>query len=229
MFSRQVLLSSLLCSLLAAPSLAQSSRLHPSQEYKRFWEEVDGPPRIYRVRLSKNRKLVAVGDTLFLLNNRNRVLWNWVAAAPLWDTPILDSQGTIYVVGPDLLWAAVDSATGKQKWHSTMNGRAAFSQIKLYRNDMYLVLTDMWGYRDSLHDPTIKDRLTLCKANAILWRTEIPARSKLQVRSNNAFVVYKRHGRFIRIRVPIPRHVEKPLGRISVLADYEGRKIIDEK
>lgn len=184
---------------------------------------------VYRVPLSKSRKIVAVGDMLYLVNQRKRILWSWEAGAPMWDAPVVDSHGTIYVVGPDLLWAAVDARTGKEKWRSTANGRAAFGQIKLYRKDMYLVVTDMWGYRDSLRDPTINDTLSLCRNNAVLWETEIPARTKLHVFGNRVFVTYKRHGRNVRQRILIPGALSKPLGRISGLADYDGLPIENER
>jgi len=208
--------------VLATSAPAQSGKLRPSQEYWTFWAEIDGQPSVYRLPLSGNRKLVSVGDTLYLLNKRNRILWSWVAGAPIWDRPVVDSQGTIYLIGPDLLWAAIDSTTGKQKWRSTANGRAAYSQIKAYRKDMYFVVTDMWGYRNSLRDRTIKDTLLLCQNNAVLWETEIPAHTKVHIFGSKVFLTYRRHGRVIRTRVLVPRKFGKPLSRISVHADYDG-------
>jgi hypothetical protein len=215
--------------LLLTPTFGLTQRLLPSDRYRKFWAEVDGRPSVYRMPLARHRKLVAVGDTLYLLNGRNRILWDWVAAAPLWDAPVVDSKGTVYLVGYDMLWAAVDSETGKLKWQSTANGRAAFTQIKPYRKDMYLVVTSMWGYRDSLKDPTIKDTLSLCKGNAVLWEADIPAETSLEVRGNKVSLRYKRHGHVVRTRIGLPRRFGKSLGRISAFADYEGRPIISEK
>ena len=209
---------------------AQLRKLRPSDKYWEFWAEVEGTrPSVYRVALPGRRQLISVGDKLYLLNKRNRILWSSVAAAPISNSPVVDSEGTIYVVGWDMLWAAFDSRTGKQKWHTTAVGRGAFTQIKSYRKDMYFVVTDMWGYRDNLRDPTIKDTLSLCRKNAVLWDIEIPAHTKLHVFGDKVFLTYKRHGRLVRNRVHVPRRLPKPLGKISVHADYEGRPIVDER
>jgi len=215
--------------VLVTTAPAQLGNLQPSNKYWEFWAEVEGgKPSVFRVALPRQKTLVAVGDTLYLLNKKNRILWKWITASPIWDAPVVDSDGTIYVVGADMLWAAVDSETGKQKWYSTVNGRGAFTQIKLYRKDMYLVVTDMWGYRDNLHDPAIKDSLSLCKRNAVLWDIEIPARTKLHVFGDTIFLTYKRHGHTVRRRISVPSALGKPISRISSLADHEGRPIIQE-
>jgi len=224
---KQIRLLISLLLVLGMPVPAQTARLQPSEEYWEFWADIAGAkPSVFRVALPRQKRLVAVGDTVYLLNKRNRIVWKWVAASPIWDAPVVDAQGTIYVIGYDMLWSAVDSETGERKWFSTANGRAAFTQIKLYRKDMYLVVTDMWGYRDSLRDPTIKDRLSLCKKNTLLWETEIPAHTKLHVFGNKVFVTYKRGGRLIRHRILVPRKFAKSLGRISGLADDDGREIV---
>ena len=196
---------------------AQIRKLRPSEKYWEFWAEVEGArPSVFRVTLPRHRQLVSVGDKLYLLNKKNRILWSSVAAAPISNSPVVDSEGTIYVVGWDMLWAAFDSKTGKQKWHTSAVGRGAFTQIKLYRKDTYFVVTDMFGYRDSLRNPTIKDKLSLCRKNAVLWEIEIPAHTKLHVFGNKVFLTYKRHGRLVRNRVLVPRKFGKPLSRISV-------------
>lgn len=135
------------------------------------------------------------------------------------DLPIIDSKGTIYVIGMDLIWAALDSTTGREKWRGTANGRAAYWQIKLYRDDMYLVVINMEGYRDSLHDKTIEDKLRLCKGNTILWERRIPADVRIQVRGKKAFVVFKRKSSLVKRMVVIPRHFGKPIGKVSALSE----------
>ena len=214
--------------LICVSTLGNPRALRPSEDYRKFWADIEGHPSVFKMALARHRKLVAVGDTLYLLK-RNRILWSWVAAAPLWDEPVIDSKGMIYVVGYDMLWAAVDSRTGERRWSSTANGRGAFTQIKPYHKDMYFVITDMWGYRDSLGDPTIKDTLSLCRNNAVLWDIDIPAQTKLHVLGNNVILTYKRHGLIVRQRIPVPRAFGKPISRISSLADYDGKPIVDER
>jgi hypothetical protein len=164
-----------------------------------------------------------VGDTLYMLDNRRRILWKWSApdGESFTDLPVLDSLGNIYVIGDDLLWAAVDSATGRQQWRGTANGRATFSQIKLYRRNMYLVVTDREGYRHSLRDKTIEDALSLCRNNVILWQSNIPAGAQIQVRNDQVFIVIARKSGVIRRVLAVPRYFGKPIGKVSSLVDHE--------
>jgi hypothetical protein len=207
--------------LLADSSLAQPeyAKLRPSSDY---WDRDAKRVPVKISRVSQNRKLAAVGDTLYMLDERGQVVWTWSAGGPpLTDLPVIDSKGTIYVIGYDLLWAALDSATGKEKWRGTANGRALYSQIKLYKGDMYLVVTDMEGYRENAFPgEVIKDTLTLCRGNSILWEAEIPAGASIQVRGDKVFVVTKRRNLVVRREVAIPPHFDKPIGKVSALADY---------
>jgi hypothetical protein len=166
---------------------------------------------------------------LYLLNRKNRIVWDWTANVPFYDAPVIDSQGTIYVVGYDLLWAAIDSSSGKEKWRGTMNGRAAFTQLKNYGSDMYLVVIDMSGYRDSLRDNSIEDRMSLCKRNSMLWQTAIPANSRIQSSGGMVFAVYKHERRLIRKPIKIPKYFGKPISIISAFADYDGRRLVNDQ
>jgi outer membrane protein assembly factor BamB len=217
---RGTLIPSLLATVILATSvLAQSARLRPSSDY---WDRNARHVPVHISHLSPNRRLAAVGDSLYMLNARNRIVWSWSSGgAPLTDTPVVDSKGTIYVIGYDLLWAALDSANGKEKWRGTANGRAVYTQIERYKKDMYLVVTDMGGYRDNLSDRTIEDNLTLCKGNAILWDTRIPAGAKIQVHDGRVFTVIRRKNQTLRKEVFIPRRFGKPIGKVSELAEYD--------
>lgn len=203
-------------------SLAQSeyAKLRPSSDY---WDRDAKHTPVKISRMSQNRKLATVGDTLYMLDERNQIVWTWAAGGPpLTDLPVIDSKGTIYVIGYDLLWVALDSATGKVKWQGTANGRAVYSQIELYKGDMYLVVTDMEGYRANAYPgELIKDNLTLCRGNSILWETEIPAGARIQVRGDKVLIVTKRKHRIVRREVTIPHHFDKPIGKVSALAGYE--------
>jgi outer membrane protein assembly factor BamB len=156
-----------------------------------------------------------------MLNGRNRITWTWTSnGPPLTDIPIVDSTGTIYVLGYDLLWAAIESETGREKWRGIANGRALYSQLELFQGDTYLVVTDMSAYRESLHE-FIKDKLTLCRGNAVLWDTEIPAGARIRVSGKRVFMIYRHKKHLVRVPFSVPPHLSKPLGKISVLADYD--------
>jgi hypothetical protein len=224
---RRMLSLVLVAIVMGAPCLAQQRNLRPSEHYVDYGF---GPPRLHVARLSRNRKLASIGDMLYLLDRRNQIVWKWSSDGQEFnDLPVIDSAETIYVVGQDLLWAAIDSASGREKWVGTANGRASYSQIRLYRGNMYLVVTDMSGYRESLRDRKIKDELSLCQRNAVLWETHIPANARIAVSGAKVLITYKHQRHFIRRLIIIPRHFGKPIARISVFADYDGQRIKDAK
>lgn len=200
-------------------SQPEYSKLRPSPD---FWDRKQRHVPVKLLRVSEDRNLATVGDTLYMLDGRGRIVWTWTShGPPFTDLPVIDSKGTIYVIGFDLLWAAFDSATGKQRWRGTANGRAVYTQIKLYKNDMYLVVTDMEGYRQNLSDRDLADYLTLCKGNAILWEINIPAGSRIEVRGGKVFGLIRRKRHIVRTEIMIPRSLGKPIGKVSTLADYE--------
>ena len=206
--------------LLASSSPGQQRALRPSKNY---WSWIDDtPPKVHYVALANKRRLAVVGDSLYLLNDQNRIVWQWDSGGPpLNDVPFVDSHGTIYVIGMDLLWAAIDSRDGKEKWQGTANGRATYSQMVPYTRDMYFVVTDMGGYRTwSTSDLVVNDKLTLCRGNSVLWETEIPAGARLRVRGESVSVLVRRRNRRVSKRIVVPAKLEKPIGKISALADY---------
>ena len=210
--------------LLAASNPAQSERLQlrPSKNYWGYWGGGPRHPKVHLLPLSGNRRLASVGDTLYMLNRHNRIVWKWTSNGPTFtDLPIIDSTGTIYVIGYDLLWAAIDSSDGRKKWTVGANGRATYSQIKLYQGNMYLVVTNMGGYRDSLNQRNIEDHLSLAKGNALLWETSIPPDSRIEVSGTKVFVVSNRKKHIVRRLIKIPRQFNQPIRRISPLAAHE--------
>lgn len=199
----------------ASTSFAQD-KLSPSADYE------DKDASVHITRLSENRKLATVGDTLYMLNAKNNIIWKWTTdGLSFTDIPIIDSQGIIYAIAQDLTWVALDSKTGEKLWQGTANGSASYSQIKLYKEDMYLVVVDMTGYRIKVpYDANIKDQLTLAKGNSIFWATEIPAGAKIQIRKGNVYAVFKQKGKTIFQRIKIPNHFDKPIGKVDARADY---------
>lgn len=215
----------LILSFIALPALSISSlsqstktdplyaKLRPSSNY---WDRDARHVPVRISRLSRNRKLAAVGDTLYMLDAQNQIVWTWSAQGPrLTDLPVMDSKRTIYVIGDDLLWVALDSATGKEKWRGSANGRASYTQIKLYQKDMYLVVTYMMAYRENGGDKTLQDQLTLCRGNDILWNTYIPPDATIRVQGANVWAINKRKNRTIKRKIVIPRHLGRSIGKVS--------------
>src|SRR5712691_6243908 len=171
-----------------AVSQSNHARLRPSPS---CWPSGKQCESVRVTRLSHGRKLAAAGDTLYLLDARNRITWEWRTNGPAFtDAPVIDSTGTIYVVAYDLIWAALDSVNGHVKWQRSVSGRALLSQILLYRHELYFVVTDMRAYRDSLH-PIVESTVELCKDNTILWETTIPQEARIRTTGNKVFVIFK--------------------------------------
>jgi len=95
------------------------------------------------------------------------------------------------------------------------NAAGLYSQIKPYRKDMYIVVTNMSGYRDSLSDPTLKGYLSLCKGNDVMWQSSIPANSRISVSGNKVFVVFRQRNRIVKWPLRIPARFRQPFGRVS--------------
>jgi hypothetical protein len=213
-------LAAIICvAFVIAPITAQTKhlRLRPSKNY---WDWAGGRAHVHYISLSNGRRLAAVGDTLYMLNRHDRILWRWDSGGPpLNDLPFIDSRGIIYAIGMDLLWVAIDSANGREKWRGTANGRATYWQIVPYRHDMYFVVTNMEAYRSPpIHGVAVNDELTLCRGNSILWTTEIPAAATLRVNGSKVFLTLKRRRRTITRNVTVPAKLDKPIGRVSALA-----------
>lgn len=85
------------------------------------------------------------------------------------------------------------------------------------KRHMYLVVTDMEGYRDSLSDRGIKDHLSICSGNSILWEAEIPVRSRIEIEGNKLVAVQKRKGRILRNLIPVPHKFTVPIGKVSAV------------
>lgn len=147
--------------------------------------------------ISPDRLLVTVCNTLYMLDSKKNVVWKWsTEAASIVDQPIIDSTGTIYVIALDMIWVALDAATGKEKWNRNgVVGRTRASQIKAYKDDMYLVVEDMSGIRNGPSDDSIKDGLLLCKGREILWKKEFPIDAVLKVWGDKILAVsYSKDG-----------------------------------
>lgn len=212
---RTTLLSLAVLLSLSLTSSADSSGKQ-LQESSNCWNRNRQHFAVHMTRVSHNRKLASVGDTIYVLDARNRILWTWSSQGPpLTDHPIVDSRGTVYAIGFDLIWIALDATTGKLKWRSTANGRAVYSQIGWYKHDLYYVVTSMEGYRDSLSDSTLKDRLSLCRGNSILWETGIPPGSRIEIQGSKVIAVLKRKRRSLRNLVMVPHRFGAPIGKVS--------------
>jgi hypothetical protein len=123
-----------------------------------------------------------------MLSPNKKVLWKYYVGAPVVDKLVLDSSGIIHGIAMDGIEFAI-GLDGKKRWGHFMNGRANYAQIALYGRDQYLVVVDNSGYRESLSDSTITDRVALCRGEEIIWRRDFPRNAELCVWSGRIFAV----------------------------------------
>src|SRR5512138_3708714 len=86
-----------------SPSSVKGENSH-YRKLTRTKKSVGYPPlHIAPLRLSASRRLVTVGDTLYLLNTNGRVLWKWDVGGGLdiLDHPFVDSRGRVFGVALD--------------------------------------------------------------------------------------------------------------------------------
>jgi hypothetical protein len=134
------------------------------------------------------RLLVTARDTLYMLNSNKKVLWKYQVGAPVLDKLVLDSGSMIHGIAMDGIAFAVD-LDGNPRWAHRMNGRANYARIALYGRDQYLVVVDNSGYRESLSDSTIPDRVALCRGEETIWARDFPRNAELFVWSGRIFAV----------------------------------------
>jgi len=184
----------------------ENEMLRPSAKY---WDYVDPHPIVHTSRLSRNRRLASIGDTVYMLNAHNKIIWTWTSKGPpLTDLPIIDSTGTstfwdTTCFGPQSIPTQAARNGEYGKWTSTLFSDKALSTGLLLSGHRHVGVQ-----RESSR--SIKDNLTLCRGNTILWDTEIPALAQIQVSGKRVFVIYSHKKRLVRVPLNIPLHLSKP-------------------
>lgn len=97
-------------------------------------------------RVGKDKTLLAVGSTLFMLNDDRQPQWKFDVKSDINSFAYVPNAESIYVMAMDLTWVALDARTGKKKWEKGSNGRATYGEVQPFGEDKYIVLTDMSGY-----------------------------------------------------------------------------------
>jgi hypothetical protein len=78
----------------------------------------------------------------------------------------------------------------------------------------------MSGYRH-FADKRIKDHLLICSGNSILWKGDIPAGSKIEIKGSRVFAVKRRNGRTLKTLVAVPDKFGAPIGKVNVTAGQD--------
>lgn len=163
-------------------------------------KDSDAWPDIPPLALSRGRTLLTRGTTLHMLDANNRVLWSWSTSGDdgpfITDQPLVDSSGTLYVVGTNSTHVALDLSSGREKWGAVnSNGRYSFRQIEKYTNDQYLILSKMTSDQESEHGDILQSFLAAYKGEEMLWSSVFPRDAELIVRGGKIYaLIYNENG-----------------------------------
>jgi hypothetical protein len=186
------ILTALLQSSLSVYGQVRTSKYPKLRPTHKLWDE---PVKIAPVRVSSSRTLVTVGDTIYMLNAKRKIIWKWDVGSGqnIVDQPIIDSHGFIYGIALDGEIFSLDE-NGQLRWSWHLNGASNFSQIKPYVNGQYLVVRDNSFYRE-VQGFNEDDGLYLCKDRDVIATIHFPRDAILRVQGKHIYAVIKsKHG-----------------------------------
>ena len=151
----------------------------------------DIPP----IPISSNRLLVTVGDTIYLLDGKSQVVWDYSFGGNNITDVMVDPKGVIYASILDGLLIAIDSS-GKKVWSHFLNGSGNYVQLASYKDGGVLVVVDMSAYRERFDT---EDKLQYWKNQEFVWSKEFPRGAKLHVWGDKILAVAQsKEGKVIR-------------------------------
>lgn len=142
--------------------------------------------QIAPIPMSSDRLLVPVGDALYMLDSKNRIVWHYSFDPNIIRDVMVDAKGDIYIAASEALILVLDSS-GKEIWRTGMSsGSAWYSQIKSY-GDGFLVIVDMEAYR--LKGQNSEDILEFWRDRKQEWSKTFPRGARLHVAGNRILAI----------------------------------------
>ena len=136
--------------------------------------------------MSPDRLLVPVGDTLYLLDSRNRIVWDFRLEPEIIRDVMVDPKGDIYITASEALILVLNSS-GKEIWRKGMStGSGHYTQIKSY-GDGFLVVVDLKAYR--MKGSNSEDIVEFWKDRKQQWSKPFPRGAKLQIAGNRILAI----------------------------------------
>ena|ERR1700730_6506989 len=136
------------------------------------------PPAVAPIPMSSDRLLVPVGDTIYMLDSDNRIVWDYSFEPDIIRDVMVDPKEDIYITASEALILVLNSS-GKEIWRTGMgNGSAWYTQIKSY-GEGFLVIVDMQAYREK--GSKSEDILEFWKDRKQQWSKPFPRGAKLQI------------------------------------------------
>lgn len=165
---------------------SKSTAKHVKLEYSGDGEPTTVNDDLRPLALPANRLLVPVGDTLYMLDAGNRVVWEHSFEPNVILDFIAAPEGTIYVAVSDGLLFGLD-ASGKEAWGSSMCGSANRTQLQNYGGG-FLAVISMENYRAGKGSGS-EDILEFWKDGKVVWSKEFPRQAELFVWGNKILAV----------------------------------------
>ena len=174
---------------------SHTQRKHSPQNSNRVMLEYSSPqlklgdytsPAVAPILISLDRLLIPVGDTLYMLDSQNRIVWHYSFEPNIIRDVMVGPSGEIYVTASEAL-ILVLNPLGKEIWRTGMSsGSASYGQIKNYA-DGFLVIVDMEAYR--MKGSNSVDILEFWKDRKQQWRKPFPPGARLHVAGNRILAV----------------------------------------
>jgi hypothetical protein len=181
------------CTAFAVTSLIQ--RKQPTQERKTtklaytnpdLSSDNYTPPAVAPIPISSDRLLVPVGDTLYMLDSNNRVVWHYSFEPDIIRDVMVDPKGDIYITASEASILVLDTS-GKEIWRTGMStGSAWYTQIKSYGGG-FLVIIDMEEYRHK--GSNSENILQFWKDKKLAWEKTFPRGAKLEIAGNRILAI----------------------------------------
>jgi hypothetical protein len=136
--------------------------------------------------MASDRLLVPVGDTLYMLDSNNRIVWDYSFEPDIIRDVMVDSKGDVYITASEALILVLD-VSGKEIWRMGMSsGSASYGQIKSYAHG-FLVIVDMEAYR--MKGSNSEDILEFWKDRKQQWSKPFPRGAKLQMAGDRILAI----------------------------------------
>lgn len=157
------------------------------------------------VPLTSGSILAGVGNALYMLDARKRVVWKYAVPQFIFDFAFVESTGLIYGTAGDNTMFILDGATGRWRAGDSRNGGAAYGVAVPFGNDQCLVTDNFSFYRGDRSDvPPMQDGLTAWRGTKILWHKEFPPDAELRITGERIFAVTKTKSRILVREIPVP-------------------------
>lgn len=144
--------------------------------------------------LASGDLLVNVGDTLYRLDNHQRIVWTYRERQLIVNYASVETTNLIYGTAFDNVMFILDATTGKLKFRDSRNGSAAYGVAEKYGDDMCLVTDYFVMYREKFRGTKIepmKDGITCWRGTKILWHLDFPPDAELVVNGKRILAVTK--------------------------------------